>query len=159
MVPLTGDTMTQETAMVDGAPVEVTATPPLTREDRIVMRMAEKQKRKDLQFVISTILDLPMTDKGEFVSVDEAASFSSLAKANTTVMARIVLNTAHAAVQGDLQATKLLWEYGGMKPVEEKRIEMNLPTFIDDMSDTTDPAETGSFPMERLEPPKEDHEE
>ena len=156
MGPSTGDLM-PEMAMVDGVQAQVSM--PETREDRIVRRMSEKQRKKDLQFVIGAVLDLPVSDKGEFVRIDEATSFAGLAKANTTVMARIVLNTAHAAIQGDLQATKLLWEYGGMKPVEEKRIEMNLPTFIDDMSDTTDPAETGSFPLERLEPPKEDHDE
>ena len=156
MGPSTGDYM-PEMAIVDGVQAQVSM--PETREDRIVRRMSEKQRKKDLQFVIGAVLDLPVSDKGEFVSIDEATSFAGLAKANTTVMARIVLNTAHAAIQGDLQATKLLWEYGGMKPVEEKRIEMNLPTFIDDMSDTTDPAEIGTFPMERLEPPKEDHDE
>ena len=152
MGPSTGDRM-PEMAMVDGVQAQVSM--PETREDRIVRRMSEKQRKKDLQFVIGAVLDLPVSDKGEFVSIDEAAIFASLAKANTTVMARIVLNTAHAAVQGDLQATKLLWEYGGMKPVEEKRIEMALPTFIDDMSETSDPAEIGSFPMERLKPPEE----
>ena len=148
-----------EMAMVDGSPVTVSASVPETREDRIVKRMSDRQRRKDLQYVIKSVMDLPMSDKGEFVSIDDATSFTGLAHANTTVMARIVLNTAHAAVQGDLQATKLLWEYGGMKPVEEKRIEMSLPTFIDDMSSTSDPADVGSFPIERLEPPKEDHDE
>ena len=150
--------MTEEMAIVDGAPAQVSTSVPMTREDRIVQRMATKQKKKDLQFIIGTILDLPMSDEGEFVDPEDAPSFRSLAKANTTVMTRIVLNTAHAAVQGDLQATKLLWEYGGMKPVEEKRIEMALPTFIDDMSETSDPADVGTFPLERLHP-KEDKDE
>lgn len=150
--------MTEEMAIVDGAPAQVSTSVPLTREDRIVQRMATRQKKKDLQFIINTILDLPMSEGDDFVSPEDAPSFRSLAKANTTVMTRIVLNTAHAAVQGDLHATKLLWEYGGMKPVEEKRIEMALPTFIDDMSETSDPADVGSFPMERLNP-KEDVDE
>lgn len=96
-------------------------------------RTTPRKGRKDLQNIIGAVLEAPLKD-GVMEELEGGRSLESMKKKNTTILTRIVIQMAVDAMKGDEKKAKLLFDYGGMAPVKEQQVAVDLPQFVDDMS-------------------------
>lgn len=96
-------------------------------------RSTSKRGRRDLQNIISAVLESPLKE-GNFEEIDGDRSLESMRKKNTTVLTRIIIQMAVDAMKGDEKKAKILFDYAGMAPVKEQQVAVDLPQFVDDMS-------------------------
>lgn len=102
-----------------------------------IKKVAKARSKKDMRNLIQAILDSPIKDE-PIEEIDGVRSLESMKKKNTTVVTRILIQTALDAMKGDEKKAKLLFDYAGYMPTKEQQISMELPQIIDDMSVSTD---------------------
>lgn len=88
-----------------------------------------------MQKLIRMFLDAPIAvDRDEIKELDEKTTIKELHKAETDVKTRIILQIGLDAMKGDRQCAEFLFKYGGLEPIKEQEVTMNVPTIIDDMA-------------------------
>lgn len=92
-----------------------------------------RQSKREMADTIRLLLDTPM-NIGPVTDIGEVESLQELADRNMSVGTRILLRKAIAAMKGDDKAAQFLFEYGGLKPVEDKHVSVDIPVFIDDLT-------------------------
>lgn len=92
-----------------------------------------RQSKREMADTIRLLLDTPM-NAGPVTDIGETGSLQELADRNMSVGTRILLRKAIAAMKGDDKAAQFLFEYGGLKPVEDKHVSVDIPVFIDDLT-------------------------
>lgn len=95
---------------------------------------ARRKAKREMSENIKLLLETPM-GSGPVTDIEDVDSLQELADRNVTVSTRILMKKAVAAMKGDDKAAQFLFEYGGLKPVEEKHVTFEAPTFIDDLTE------------------------
>ena len=101
-------------------------------------QLAKARAKRDVKEIAALILDKPMKEKGAVADISDKKSIESLMKANTDVKTRILMRMAAEAMNGDIKAAEFIMKYSGNEPAKETNLNVNLPTFIDDMADLDD---------------------
>lgn len=123
----------------------------LSEEEQIARDVAKVKKandRRDMQRLIRMVLASPVNSDEEMQVVDGKRSIESFKKKNTDMQTRIIINTAVDAAKGDAKAREFIFKYGGLEPVKEQQITVDIPTFIDDISGPDEQASSDSAPTE-----------
>ena len=123
----------------------------LTEEEQIARDVAKVKKandRRDMQRLIRMVLASPVNSDEEMQVVDGKKSIESFKKKNTDMQTRIIINTAVDAAKGDAKAREFIFKYGGLEPVKEQQITVDIPTFVDDISGPEEQAPSDSAPTE-----------
>ena len=92
-----------------------------------------RQSKREMADTIRLLLNTPMS-VGPVTDIEDVESLQELADRNVTISTRILMRKAIAAMKGDDKAAQFLFEYGGLKPVEDKHVSVDLPVFIDDLT-------------------------
>lgn len=92
-----------------------------------------RQSKREMADTIRLLLNTPM-GMGPVTDIEDVESLQELADRNVTISTRILMKKAIAAMKGDDKAAQFLFEYGGLKPVEDKHVSVDLPVFIDDLT-------------------------
>lgn len=95
--------------------------------------MQRRQSKREMADTIKLLLETPM-GSGPTRDIEDVQSLEELASCNVSVGTRILMKKAVAAMKGDDKAAHFLFEYGGLKPVEDKHVSVDLPVFIDDLT-------------------------
>ena len=117
-----------------------TTDPSLTEEEQVEADKAKVKRandKRDMQRLIRTVLASPLTD-GPMLEVDGKRPLDSFKKKNSDVQTRIIINAALDAAAGDDKARAFIFKYGGYEPVKEQSLTVELPTFVDDMTDDSE---------------------
>ena len=128
-----------------------TDDPSLSEEEQIACDVAKVKKtndRRDLQRLIRMVLSSPLNDDDEILEVDGKRSIEAFKKKNTDMQTRIIINTAVDAAKGDAKAREFIFKYGGLEPVREQQITVDIPSFIDDISGSDEPSPDTEAPTE-----------
>ena len=97
-------------------------------------RNINRRRRTDFAEAVKTVLNSPI-HPGEVTDPDENIPLEELVQKNVTVMTRVIAKHAMLAADGDPKSTDLLLKYGGYTPPVEHHVSMELPTFIDDITE------------------------
>lgn len=108
---------------------------------KTVEQIAKANSKRDTKEIVQLILDSPIreiTDDDPMLNFEDGKSFDFMKSANTDVRTRMWLRVAGEAMNGNLKASELMMRAAGEEPVKETNINVNLPTFVDDMADMDD---------------------
>ena len=87
------------------------------------------RRRKDLKTIIDIVLHTPVAE-GALVDLDGTIPMSQMKDKTVDVQSAIVLRMANQAVKGDIKSAEWIGKYGGLEPVREQKVTMELPTFV-----------------------------
>lgn len=99
-----------------------------------VEAMEKRNARRDMQNLINAVLDSPL-ETGPVKKVDGEASLKSFKGANTDVKTRIILQFALDASKGDDKKANFLFKYGGLEPKLEQDVTLDMPVFVDTITE------------------------
>ena len=101
-------------------------------------QLERARAQRDTKEIAQLILDKPMREDEILVDVDDKRSIEALMKYNTDVKTRIMMRMAGEAMNGDIKAAEFIMKYSGNEPAREATLNVNIPTFIDDMAGLDD---------------------
>jgi hypothetical protein len=112
-----------------------------------------------LKDVISIMMRSPI-GTGDPVRLDGKMSMKSLKDKSLDVQTAIAVRMANQALNGDVKSAEWLVKMGGMEPIKEQRISLDMPVFYSNPDELPDDvkqalaAETATM----IESPEEDEE-
>ncbi len=83
---------------------------------------------QSIKEIVEVVMKSPLMD-GTPVKLDGRMSMMSLKDKNLDVQTAIAVRMAHQALGGDVKSAEWLVKMGGMEPVKEQKITVDLPTF------------------------------
>ena len=83
---------------------------------------------QSLKEIVNLVMNSPIGD-GVPVKLDGRMSMMSLMDKNLDVQSAITVRMANQALNGDVKSADWLVKMGGMEPVKEQKISIDLPTF------------------------------
>ena len=95
-------------------------------------RLFRNRDTFDSQKLIRDILASP-SDDGPVADPSSGITFKKLVNMNVDMQTRIVMRMALQAASGDVKSAEFLFKYGGLEPPKERTMEIQTPTFIDDI--------------------------
>lgn len=95
---------------------------------------SEVRRENTLKELVNIVMNSPIGD-GTPVKLDGRMSMKSLKDKNLDVQTGIVVRFAHQALGGDVKSAEFLVKMGGMEPVKEQKITVDLPTFYSGTDD------------------------
>lgn len=101
-------------------------------------QLAKARAKRDVKEIAQLILDKPMGETGELKDIGDITSMETLMSSNVDVKTRIMMRMAGEAMNGDIKAAEFIMKYSGNEPAKEANINVNIPTFIDDMANLDD---------------------
>lgn len=101
-------------------------------------QLERTRAKRDTKEIAQLILDKPMREDEVVVDVSDKKSIETLMKANTDVKTRIMMRMAGEAMNGDIKAAEFIMKYSGNEPAKETNVNLNIPTFVDDMAGLDD---------------------
>ena len=101
-------------------------------------QLAKARAKRDVKEIAQLILDKPMAESGELKDVNDINSMEMLMSSNVDVKTRIMMRMAGEAMNGDIKAAEFIMKYSGNEPARETNLNVNIPTFIDDMANLDD---------------------
>lgn len=108
---------------------------------KTVEQIAKANIKRDTKEIVQLIMDSPIREIDEdnpLLDFDKEHSFDYMKTANTDVRTRMWLRVAGEAMNGNLKAAELMLKASGEEPAKETNINVNLPTFVDDLGDLDD---------------------
>lgn len=118
-----------------GTMFKPTTDPSLSEEAQVARDVAKVKKandRRDMQRLIRTVMESPI-HKGDEFEVAEGNCIDDYEGKNVSIQARIIINSAIKAANGDDKSREFLFKYGGFEPVKEQHVTTEIPTFVNDM--------------------------
>lgn len=88
----------------------------------------EIRRENSLKEIVAIVMNSPIGD-GVPVKLDGRMSMKSLKDKNLDVQTGIAVRMANQALGGDVKSADWLVKMGGMEPVKEQKITVDLPTF------------------------------
>lgn len=97
---------------------------------------ADKDVRnaQSLKEIVTLVMASPIGD-GVPIKLDGRMSMMSLRDKNLDVQTAITVRMANQALGGDVKSADWLVKMGGMEPVKEQKITVDLPTFYSNPDD------------------------
>ena len=94
----------------------------------------DQEKSQILQEVVSLVMHSPIME-GAKIKVDGKKSLASVAGKNVDVQTAIAVTMAKQALSGDVKSADWLVKAGGLEPVKEQKITIDVPTFYSNPDD------------------------
>jgi len=94
----------------------------------------EVRRENTLKEIVTIVMNSPIGE-GVPVKLDGRMSMMSLRDKNLDVQTGIAVRMANQALGGDVKSAEWLVKMGGMEPVREQKITVDLPTFYSNMDD------------------------
>lgn len=94
----------------------------------------EVRRENSLKEIVTIVMNSPIGD-GAPVKLDGRMSMMSLKDKNLDVQTGIAVRMANQALGGDVKSADWLVKMGGMEPVKEQKITVDLPTFYSGTDD------------------------
>lgn len=88
----------------------------------------EIRRENSLKEIVTIVMNSPIGD-GVPIKLDGRMSMKSLKDKNLDVQTGIAVRMANQALGGDVKSADWLVKMGGMEPVKEQKITVDLPTF------------------------------
>lgn len=88
----------------------------------------EIRRENSLKEIVTIVMNSPIGD-GVPVKLDGRMSMMSLRDKNLDVQTGIAVRMANQALNGDVKSADWLVKMGGMEPVKEQKIMVDLPVF------------------------------
>ena len=89
---------------------------------------SEIRRENSLKEIVAIVMSSPIGD-GVPIKLDGRMSMKSLKDKNLDVQTGIAVRMANQALGGDVKSADWLVKMGGMEPVKEQKITVDLPTF------------------------------
>lgn len=89
----------------------------------------ESTRRRELKEVIDIVMHSPLTEQ-QLTELDGTIPMSQLRGLNLDVQTAITVRMANQAVGGDIKSAEWLGKYGGLEPIREQKITVDLPVFV-----------------------------
>ena len=83
---------------------------------------------QSLKEIVNLVMKSPIMD-GTPIKLDGRMSMMTAASSNLDVQTGIAVRMANQALGGDVKSADWLVKMGGMEPVKEQKISIDLPTF------------------------------
>lgn len=103
-------------------------------EEAAIEAVKKRRANRDMKLLIRSIMDSPLK-KGDIIDVDGDTPIEQIARQNTDVQTRMLLQIAAQATRGDIKAADFLMKYGGYTPPAEQNVTVNVPRIVDDIKD------------------------
>ena len=94
----------------------------------------EVRRENTLKEIVTIVMNSPIGE-GVPVKLDGRMSMMSLRDKNLDVQTGIAVRMANQALGGDVKSAEWLVKMGGMEPIREQKITVDLPTFYSNMDD------------------------
>ena len=101
-------------------------------------QIAKQRAKRDIKEIALLVLDKPLNDDDPMLDIEEVRSMAALTSANVDVKTRIIARMAGEALNGDIKAAEFVMKYSGNEPAKETNLNVNIPTFVDDMGNLDD---------------------
>lgn len=87
----------------------------------------------DLQKLVKMVLTMPIESDKDAIKIGDRRALMDFKGENTDVITRILLQLATESMRGSPKHIQILFDYGGMKPEKEHKVQIDVPVIIDDM--------------------------
>lgn len=94
----------------------------------------EVRRENTLKEIVTIVMNSPIGE-GVPVKLDGRMSMMSLRDKNLDVQTGIAVRMANQALGGDVKSAEWLVKMGGMEPIREQKITVDLPTFYSNTDD------------------------
>lgn len=95
---------------------------------------SEVRRVNSLKEIVMIVMNSPIGE-GVPVKLDGRMSMMSLMDKNLDVQTGIAVRMANQALGGDVKSADWLVKMGGMEPIKEQKITVDLPTFYSNMDE------------------------
>lgn len=95
---------------------------------------SEVRRVNSLKEIVTIVMNSPIGE-GVPVKLDGRMSMMSLMDKNLDVQTGIAVRMANQALGGDVKSADWLVKMGGMEPIKEQKITVDLPTFYSNMDE------------------------
>ena len=98
-------------------------------------KISNERRKQDLKEVIDIVMHSPLSDKQALTLLDGTLPMNKVSKLNLDVQTGITICMVKQALEGDIKSADWLGKYGGLEPVREQKITMDLPSFYSNMDE------------------------
>lgn len=92
------------------------------------------RRKKDLKEIIDIVMHSPLTEQ-QLTDLDGTIPMSQLRGLNLDVQTAITVRIANQAVGGDIKSAEWLGKYGGLEPIREQKVTLDLPILYSNMDE------------------------